>query len=339
MINTKLILLDGMTGAGKSTTAQRLWLHLERHGRAARWLYEHDTHHPIWQTEERVRIAEAGALDPAFIDDVLPRRWRDLSRDCCAIDAITILEGTFFHSTVGFLLAMNVPDAVIIAHVRAMEAAIAETAPVLVYFRPRDVAEALSETFEDRAADGYADTLVQYVGRTPYGKEIGLSDRDGLVRFYEHWARLVDVLLPQLTLAKLVIDRAAGEWRTRERQLTDFLGLSAIGEFRARIEEPSRFTGRYRDTISGDELIVAGNERGLFLDDAHRTALIPVREGAFHIAATCAEMSFGDESGGLFRSLRLRGNLAKLSPMWVRTGDGGDAIARASAVSQDGTKG
>jgi hypothetical protein len=339
MINTKLILLDGMTGAGKSTAAQRLWLHLERQGNAARWFYEHDACHPIWQTDERVRMAEAGVLDPAFVEEVLLLRWRNLAHECCAMDNVTILDGTFFHSTVGHLLAMNVPDRVIIEHVRAVDAAIAETAPALVYFRQRDIAQALSATFRDRQADDYADILVQYVGQTPYGKKIGLSDPVGLVGFYEHWARLVDLLLRQLGIARLVVDRQVGDWGVHERQLTDFLGLPPIGDFAVRIEEPRRFIGRYRDTNSSDELVVAANERGLYLDDSRRTALIPVREGAFHIAATCAELSFSDERGGLFRALRLSGNLTSLSPMWVRTQDGSDASASGTARSLDGVKG
>nr|QEO74252.1 hypothetical protein [uncultured bacterium] len=330
MIDTKLLLLDGLTGAGKSTTAQRLWLHLERQGYAARWFYEHDVCHPIWRPDEQARMAEAGALDPGFVQGVLPMRWRNLAGECRASEQATILEGTLFQSTVGFLLAMNLPDRAIEEHVLAVEETLAGLAPILVYFRPRDVAQSLQAVFEDRRADGYAADLIRHIARTPYGRDSGLSDFTGLVRFYEHWISLVERLAARMRMANYVLEEGSGDWPSRERRLTEFLGLPPIGELQDRIDQPSRFIGRYRDAGSADELVVAGNEDGLHLDDARRTRLIPARDGGFHIAAMCAELSFGEESGGVFQRIELRGNLPGLSPVWIRMSEGGEADAARS---------
>ena len=319
MIDAKLILLDGITGAGKSTTAQRLWMHLERQGEAARWFYEHDVTHPVWQIAEQERLVAAGVVDPVVVTEVLPARWRDLARDCRRTGVITILESTFLQSTVGFLLAMNVSDEDILAYAVAADQAIGEAAPALIYFRPGDVAQALDAVFDDRRSVNYAADLIRHVAATPYGQTTGLSDVAGLVGFYEHWAALVDTLLPRLSLATLVIDKDADDWPARERRITDFLGLPEIGKFSAWIEQPSRFIGRYRDAASDDELVVAGDQQGLYLGDDRRTMLIPARDGAFQVAGTCAGLSFEDESRGAFQRVHLRGNLPALSPLWIRT--------------------
>jgi hypothetical protein len=339
MINTKLILLDGLTGAGKSTTAQRLWLHLERHGHAARWFYEHDLSHPIWPPDEQAGIAEAGLFGAEFVNEVLPMRWRNLAREYRATEKITILESTYLQSTVGFLLAMNLADQAIIDHVMVVDEAIAELAPALVFFRHRDVAQSLNATFEDRRADGYAKDLVQHIGRTPYWKSSGLSDVAGLVRFYEHWAMLVERVLARVSMVKLVIDGGAGDWPSRERRLTDFLDLPMIGEIQTQVEQPSRFIGRYRDARSGDELVVAGNEHGLQFAGSRQTRLIPARDGAFHVAAMCADASFCDESRGVFQRMELRGPLPGLSPVWIRTNESGEADAASSDPCHEGMKG
>jgi hypothetical protein len=317
-IDTKLILIDGLTGAGKSTTAQRVWLHLERHGHAARWFYEHDITHPIWQPNEQSRIVAAGVLDPDFINDILPRRWRILAGECSGNGKLTILESTLLQSTVGFLLAMNVPDRAIAEHIMTVDEAIAGLSPVLVYFRHRDVARSLKSIFEDRRADNYAASLVTLIGGTPYGKDRGLSDFAGLVRFYEHWGEIVELLFGKVAMAKLAIDGTSGDWPSRERRLTDFLGLPVIQEPDVRVANPSRFVGRYRDAVAGDELVVTGNEQGLALGVARQTRLIPAPRGGFHIAGVCAELSFGEESGGRFQRIDLRGNLPGLSPVWTR---------------------
>lgn len=319
MIDTRLILIEGLSGAGKSTTAQRLWLNLRRQGFEARWFYEHDTTHPIWWPGEQPRIAAEGVVDPAFLHETLPARWRGLADERAAAGKVTIVEGAFFQTAIGFLLAMDLPDREIEAHVLAVGRAIAGLDPVLVYFRQRDVARALNEVFEDRWNDGYDAALIEHIGGTPYGKAHGLNDLAGLVRYYERWCELVESLYPRLDMAKVAIDRSSGDWPSRERQLADFLGLPAIIDGDARIEGPSRFLGRYRDA-NGDELVVAGNEQGLHLADARLTRLIPTRERSFHVEAMCVEMSFAEEREGVFQRLELRGNLPGLSPLWIRTG-------------------
>lgn len=319
MIDTKLILIEGLSGAGKSTIAQRLWLHLCRQGFEARWFYEHDTAHPIWWPGEQSRIAAEGVVDPAFLNETLLARWRGLADEQAVAGTVTIMESAFFQTAIGFLLAMKFPDREIEAHVLAVERAIAGLDPVLVYFRRRDVARALNEVFEDRRNDRYDASLVEHIGGTPYGKAHGLNDVAGLVRYAEHWCELVESLYMRLGMAKVAIDRSSGDWPSRERQLADFLGLPAIVNVDARIERASRFLGCYRDANSSDELVVAGDEQGLHLADARLTRLIPDRERSFHVEAMCVELSFADERGGLFQRCELRGNLPDLSPVWVRT--------------------
>jgi hypothetical protein len=319
MIDTNLILIDGLTGSGKSTTAQRLWLHLVRHGHDAQWFYEHDTAHPIWRWSERFQMAEAGVLDPSFLDDTVVARWRKLAAERAGTRAVAILESTFFQTTVGFLLVMNVAARTIVEHVLAVDHIIAGLKPVLIYFRQRDVAQSLRATCDDRRADHFETDLIKLIGGTPYGKANGLSDFAGLVGFYDHWCEIVELLFTRVGMSKLAIDRSDGDWRSRERQLTDFLSLPEIQEVAARIDQPSRFLGRYRDANSSDEIVVAGNEQGLYFDDARRTRLIPKQGSTFHVEALCIELSFADEGGGRFQRLELRGNLPSLSPVWVRT--------------------
>ena len=47
MINTKLILVDGITGSGKSTTAQFIARQLEKNGIKARWYNELEIGNPL----------------------------------------------------------------------------------------------------------------------------------------------------------------------------------------------------------------------------------------------------------------------------------------------------
>jgi hypothetical protein len=58
-------------GAGESTTGQRLWLHLLRHGDDARWFFEDDTKHPLWHPDDRLKIIDAGVVEPSYLTETM----------------------------------------------------------------------------------------------------------------------------------------------------------------------------------------------------------------------------------------------------------------------------
>ena len=47
MIKTKLILVDGIPGSGKSTLSQFISKQIERNKIKVKWYFEHDMFHPI----------------------------------------------------------------------------------------------------------------------------------------------------------------------------------------------------------------------------------------------------------------------------------------------------
>lgn len=328
MIDTRLILIDGMTGAGKSTTAQRLWLHLERLGVAARWIYEHDTSHPLWETDEMQRIAESGALAPGFAERTLPARWRRLGQRCAesgAATTATILESALLQSTVGLLLAMNADDETIVESALACAEAAAAANPVLVWLRPGDVPQALRAVCDVRRDHDYEAALVALLGATPYGRDRGIADFDGLVGFYERWRGLAEAVIARLAIPVCVVD--AVEWTARDCRITDFLALPPIDEPRVRVDGPARFVGRFVNPDADHDFVVAGDENGLHFDNPRLTRLIPWPEGdaaarTFLVGALCLEVAFDDErDDGRFHRFELRGPLPGLKPEWRRTDD------------------
>src|SRR5215471_10932274 len=108
MIHTRLICIEGMPGSGKSTTSQRLWLHLLRNGCDSRWVYEHDTTHPIWKFEEQRAVVESGTLDLSLLDDIVVDRWRQLAGELAGTGPTMVLESALFQTPIGLLLTMDV---------------------------------------------------------------------------------------------------------------------------------------------------------------------------------------------------------------------------------------
>lgn len=316
MNGASLILIDGLTGVGKSTTAQHLWLGLEQRGTAARWVYEHDTTHPIWPPGEAPHIVQGGALPAGFMDTTLPGRWAQLAEACLRGHCSTILESALLQSTIGLLLAMNVHERDIVACLLACEQASAPAKPVLFWLGHGDVAKSLRATIDDRRGDDYENALVTLLAATPYGRTHHVAGFAGLVQFYEAWSCVARSVCEKFSMP--VVPVTASGWPARERQITDALGWPPLAPPSMCIEAPARFIGRYRDMCSQDRLALAGSEHGLYLNDARRTPLIPRGGASFHVTGMCLEMAFTDERDGRFHRLNLHGNLPGLSPAWER---------------------
>jgi len=318
MISTKLICIDGISGSGKSTTSQRLCLHLIRNGHEARWLYEHGTANPIWRAEERFRLTESGISDPRIVHDLVVSRWRKLAADLAGCGRITVMESSLFNTTTNVMLAMNFDEPPILDCLREVEQAVVGLGAVSIYFYPNDVRQALRAICNERRHDQFEGPLIELFSRTSYAKTHGLCGFEGLVRFFENGRRITDLAFDRFKISKLAIDYSAREWLSYERRITDFLGLPEMPPILEHIDRPTRFPGRYKDPDSDSKFVVAADNQGLYLDDARRTRLIHEDGTTFYINALWVEITFEEEREGSFQRLRVKGDLPDLAPVWVR---------------------
>ena len=104
LLDTKLIVVDGLPGSGKSTTCQWLELQLQRSGIKARWLPEAEIPHPLWWYTQ---WDGATYLPPDF--DQIPMtkfietslaKWIDFVALVQASEAVYIPESAFFQNVI-----------------------------------------------------------------------------------------------------------------------------------------------------------------------------------------------------------------------------------------------
>jgi thymidylate kinase len=307
MIATKLICIDGISGSGKSTTSQRLWLHLLKNGVDARWFYEHGPDSPIWRGAERFRLTESGITDPKIVHELVVSRWQAFAAELGAGDTIAVMESSLLQSTAGVMLAMDFELGAILACLEEVNRAIAAIRPVSIYLFANDVGRVLRAVCDERRHDQFEAPLLDLLSRTRYAKAHGLAGFDGAMRFFRRCREITDLAFSRLEIPKLAIEYSARDWRSYERQIMSGL-----------IERPARFVGRYKDPSSDAELVVAADEKGLYLDDARWTRLMHDGGNVFHVNAVWLEMSFENESEGAFQRIALKGHLPDLAPVWIR---------------------
>ena len=142
----RLILIEGMIGAGKSTMAARLAAVLTERGQNVKAFNEFADDHPI-----RTRHVDLlRAADPGPMSSYDACQWNALADRCARGSHGVILESMFLQNSVLPLFVDDAPSAVVKEVFDDIAARIAPVAPLLVYLRPSDIADAIRRVHADR---------------------------------------------------------------------------------------------------------------------------------------------------------------------------------------------
>ncbi len=225
MSSTRFIFVEGIMGAGKSTTAAFLTEQIRRTGGAARFMLEGPTldkpHHPL-------RVAPDlphpnAAWRDVTVEDFIARsmeKWRTFARDARQSAATTVCDGLLFHGNMTDLLLMDAEPSVLQQYVAQV------LDPVVIYFYHTDVARALRVVCDARghAWEAYQ---VDWKVASPYAVRRSLGGFDGLVHLYRDYRAICDDIFAQLALPKLAIHNE-GDWATYYQDILTFLHLPPV---------------------------------------------------------------------------------------------------------------
>jgi hypothetical protein len=222
MLNTKLILIEGLPGAGKSTTTQRIGITLEADGFACHWFREADEPHPI------------PCLD--FAIKGLPLKmmplWTNFVNRAIQESKITILESRLWQNTALFMYMSECSVEEIIKYLREVSSMLKPLSPVLIYLDQDDTEAALARLYTIRGDKWMAETLEE---TTQYGwfRSRDIKDFAGWVRFFEEWTSVAQRLYNDWHYQKIRIRNSHDNWIKAYAQMDLFLGIdksSSSGE-------------------------------------------------------------------------------------------------------------
>jgi hypothetical protein len=316
MIRTNLIFIDGLPGSGKSITAQILCLHLQRLGHQTRWFFEHQSSHPVYKYDDPEKMFET-TLASEEIREQAMENWETLATELRGTSKVTILESTFFQTTIGWLQLMDVERAEIISFASRISQLTDVLNPALIYFYQDDVAKALEKTSE-RRGEWFENFLVSRIGRTPYGQRTSITNLDGVIRFYEQVRSITDELYSGLTLHKVAIETSAGDWPEYHRQISEFLSIPTIQPVFRPPMSCDGLVGRYREINSGNEVGIGCDSDGLYFDEPGRPRLFHNEGSTFSIEGMCIAFSFKQHENGAATEIESSGDVPGASGRWLR---------------------
>lgn len=233
MLTSKLILIDGLPGLGKSTAASAF---------AARLKAEHFTVNLWLETELDHPLNVGGDLHPAgfttgealfkrytpetFIEESL-ERWQKFIHTTLASDAINVLDSFPFQNSIRILLQMDASFDFMLAYAMQVETLVMPLNPMLIYFNQPDISEAFSHVDQITTLRGkeWTDYVIRLVTNCPYAQARNLTGFEGVLTFIKDYKQVIDGLLPHSQIPRLVLEHCSGNWDACYRQIADFLGL------------------------------------------------------------------------------------------------------------------
>jgi hypothetical protein len=229
-LQTRLVIVEGIMGSGKSTTARWIAARLEAAGLRALAITERIDPHPVRGTDGLdhwfqpwLDVTTEGLADRCLA------KWRRFVAQAQSAETIYALDGQLFHGDLTNLFLMGAKPAALAKYCETVAEIARPLAPLLIYFYQSDVEHAIRTIAAERGEE-WIKYQVDWKLQTPYSRRLGLSGLDGLVALYKDYRALTDELYSRLDLPKLAIDNSQHTWDTYYQQIHARL----IGDSQAR---------------------------------------------------------------------------------------------------------
>jgi hypothetical protein len=303
MIKTNLIFIDGIPGSGKSATSQFLCLNLLKQGYQARWIYEQEIPHLIYEPEELNQAIEIGFPGGYIIYEKALSNWKKLVISLKGTEEIIIMDGVLFQTTLGGMLLMGADKAKTIDYVLTVQGIINELKPVFIYLYQRDIARTL-RAICDRRGQAFETLFIHKIANTPYGSQHCINSFAGVIEFFQMDRRIMDFLFATLNMPKISTETSLeGNWQDYYKEISAFLAMADMKETTASLEHLTAFVGKYKAIQAQEELVIATDGKGLFIDNLSKTRLIYKAESTFYVEGTHSELSFEMDEANITKKM------------------------------------
>lgn len=214
-MNSRLILIDGMPGSGKSTAGLAIHEQLNKLNIANVFYHELDDHHPLRIYDRQFTSFSIVEEAEWFISKV-EKLFTDFVNNPIHRNQITIVEGSVFQNTIGFAYNMQMSEDRIMDLTQRIQNILSALNPELIYVYQDNVEQHWRWICDVRGSE-----FTQ--GRC------GLYTDDDFVEAGKFWTKNQDFIFPIVQnwdIPKLILRNKEYMWNEYKLQIFDFLKLA-----------------------------------------------------------------------------------------------------------------
>ena len=215
MAASRMILVEGMIGSGKTTTAGRLGDWLSGRGEDVRAFDEGAADHPIRTRRVDELLAAPAPGDPGAYS---AGQWRRLAERCLRDGQTVILESIFLQNSVMPAFIDGASAATVDQICTEIQRQAAPAEPFLVYLRPTDIAAAIARVHQARG-EPWSSRNLAFVENSPWARHRNLRGRDAVVGLYQAWEPVAARLYDRYPFGKLMVPDPQQDWPAAVRRI------------------------------------------------------------------------------------------------------------------------
>jgi len=299
MIDTKLIMLEGLPATGKTTNSQFLGMQLAYNGIKAAWIHEVASPHPVLFFDED----DLWGMPLGAYKNIALEKWAAFAEEALRNDEVIILDSAVFQAQIFWFLLQNEPYKNLESFVHRLFDIVRPLHPSLIYFYREDTEATIAYLEKGRGTQFFAG-IWERDRPTPYyqDKPAGAEGFKCFLRAYARWAKSLFI---SVVCQKAAFEVSEG-WARCKDEMLSFLGIEHM-------PSPEGFPqgGVYKNEVLGLEMQVDG----LTMVDPVGTArrLIPKSGYEFYVERLPVVLSF--ETPG-----QLTTSGAQICERWTTTG-------------------
>jgi thymidylate kinase len=314
MRGTKLILVEGMPGTGKSTVSQLITRQIIACGESAIWCTEEREDHPLRLFYEPER--HTSCFDYCKQAVAL---WASYARELHEQDYISVLDAAFLQNHVRSMMIFDCERRDIYELAQLIEDLIASLEPILIYLRPKDVEKSFRDIVEIRG-QRMLDLWIQAHEQYPYSRRLHIDGYAAFVAYWSEFCEIADHIFETLSISKLRQHVSKDDWETSSRGILDFLALPLPTDS-SKAQGLERFAGTYESAndnhplrfslYSGTGCLFTVSDQPT-IDIQHGpigcfriVRLIPQGMNRFYVEAWPHNVEFTEDATGTITSMRL----------------------------------
>jgi thymidylate kinase len=225
MFDTRLIIVEGVMGSGKSTISKMIAQRLRQHHYKSKLVPESFREHPVSVTRTLTHWHQI--LVEHTIESFIAQsqqNWQAFVTTALQTPTIAVFDGQFFHGDMTSLFIANASRTQLVQYSNNVAEIIQPLRPVFIYLYQDDIAKGLERTVAIRSKS-WLRRQIEWKVDSPYCAERGYRDTTGWIQLYRDFRSLTDELYACLAMPKIAIENGEGKWRDYEAQIFTFLAL------------------------------------------------------------------------------------------------------------------
>lgn len=317
-MKSKLILVDGLTGAGKSTISHFIARQYQLNQHDIRWYQEEEKDHPLVLKNLFDRSISPEARKEEFIN-TYHQYWKDLCNKISDAPQITIIESYLFQYPLAFLMSAELEESEIAKIWTHLLDQVKELNPIFIYLYHKNVEDALRLNWKRRGEE-WANWHISRMKDSRYAKSRNMDAETAIIDYYSNIQRVSLDLFYKYPAEKLIVDTTAQDWDNHRREIIDFLKLPYQEEILLR-DQDHEIAGHYQIKLEdGNEMTykVYIHDQRINIDAFWpQLKLIPAQNNDYLLEGYPFRFTFNRNDQGAIAEMKISNDFFDQEEDWV----------------------